>query len=50
MSLEYVVSQWVTILPLLTIGLPLLSLLLILSGAVLGALGSGITLRRFLRV
>ena len=33
-----------------TIGLPPLALILIVSGAVLGALGSGITLRRFLRV
>ena len=33
-----------------TIGLPPLALILIVAGAVLGALGSGITLRRFLRV
>jgi cell division transport system permease protein len=33
-----------------TIGLPPLALILVLSGAVLGALGSGITLRRFLKV
>jgi cell division transport system permease protein len=33
-----------------TIGLPALALILIVAGAVLGALGSGITLRRFLRV
>jgi len=33
-----------------TIGLPALSVILILSGALFGALGSGITLRRFLRV
>jgi cell division transport system permease protein len=33
-----------------TIGLTSLSLILIVAGAVLGALGSGITLRRFLRV
>lgn len=33
-----------------TIGLGPLSLILVLAGAVLGALGSGITLRRFLRV
>jgi cell division transport system permease protein len=33
-----------------TIGFPLLSLILIASGAVVGALGSGITLRRFLKV
>jgi cell division transport system permease protein len=33
-----------------TIGLPPLALILILAGALLGALGSGITLRRFLRV
>jgi cell division transport system permease protein len=32
------------------IGLPPLALILVLAGAVLGALGSGITLRRFLRV
>jgi cell division protein FtsX len=33
-----------------TIGFPLLGLILIVSGAVVGALGSGITLRRFLKV
>jgi cell division transport system permease protein len=33
-----------------TLGFPLLGLMLILAGAVVGALGSGITLRRFLRV
>ena len=33
-----------------TIGFPLLGLLLIVSGALVGALGSGITLRRFLKV
>jgi cell division protein FtsX len=33
-----------------TIGLPALAVILILAGALLGALGSGITLRRFLRV
>ncbi len=33
-----------------TIGLPTLALILIVAGALLGALGSGITLRRFLRV
>lgn len=33
-----------------TIGLPTLALILVVAGAVLGALGSGITLRRFLRV
>ncbi len=33
-----------------TIGFPLLGLILIASGAVVGALGSGITLRRFLKV
>lgn len=33
-----------------TLGFPLLGLMLILSGAVVGALGSGITLRRFLKV
>ena len=33
-----------------TIGLPALALILVVAGAVLGALGSGITLRRFLRV
>jgi len=33
-----------------TIGFPLLGLLLIASGAIVGALGSGITLRRFLKV
>ena len=33
-----------------TIGLPPLALILVVSGAVLGALGSGITLRRFLKV
>ena len=33
-----------------TIGLGPLSLILVLAGAVLGAVGSGITLRRFLRV
>jgi cell division transport system permease protein len=33
-----------------TIGFPMLGLLLIASGAIVGALGSGITLRRFLKV
>ena len=33
-----------------TIGFPLLGLILILSGGLVGALGSGITLRRFLKV
>ncbi|MGD9571932.1 MAG: permease-like cell division protein FtsX [Thermoleophilia bacterium] len=33
-----------------TIGFPLLGLILIVSGAAVGALGSGITLRRFLKV
>ena len=33
-----------------TIGFPLLGLILIASGAIVGALGSGITLRRFLKV
>jgi cell division transport system permease protein len=33
-----------------TIGFPLLGLILIVSGALVGALGSGITLRRFLKV
>ncbi|MGD9694184.1 MAG: permease-like cell division protein FtsX [Thermoleophilia bacterium] len=33
-----------------TIGFPLLGLLLVVSGAFVGALGSGITLRRFLKV
>ncbi len=33
-----------------TIGFPLLGLILIVSGGVVGALGSGITLRRFLKV
>ena len=33
-----------------TIGFPILGLILIASGAVVGALGSGITLRRFLKV
>ncbi len=33
-----------------TIGFPLLGLMLIVSGAIVGALGSGITLRRFLKV
>jgi len=33
-----------------SIGLPPLAAIVILVGAVLGALGSGITLRRFLRV
>jgi cell division protein FtsX len=33
-----------------TIGLGPLALILVVSGALLGALGSGITLRRFLKV
>jgi len=33
-----------------TIGFPLLTLVLVGAGAFLGALGSGITLRRFLRI
>ena len=33
-----------------TIGFPLLGLILIAAGALVGALGSGITLRRFLKV
>ncbi len=33
-----------------TIGFPMLGLILIVSGALVGALGSGITLRRFLKV
>ena len=33
-----------------TIGFPLLGLVLVLAGALVGALGSGITLRRFLKV
>ena len=33
-----------------TIGFPLLGLVLIAAGALVGAIGSGITLRRFLKV
>ena len=33
-----------------TIGFPLLTLVLVGAGALLGAVGSGITLRRFLRI